>query len=139
MREELKILLVIIIFIATFIYSNKHQFKQLNGWMERVLGKETILKFNGNEKNGEYSMINTFIKPWNTIKIKKSKVFIYCRVWDNFLDCFVFELVRWQRITHYIKTFTIQVLKLVRMGYWAGFCSQGRGLTWDRKSRYGEK
>lgn len=24
-------------------------------------------------------------------------------------------------------------------GFWSGFISQSRGLSWDRKSRYGEK
>ena len=26
-----------------------------------------------------------------------------------------------------------------RYGFFAGFCSQSRGLSWDRRSRYGEK
>ena len=54
-------------------------------------------------------MIDTHIRPWNIIKICKSKLFIFQWVWDKFLQCRVLELVRWQRI-HFIKRIKIKTM-----------------------------
>ena len=32
-----------------------------------------------------------------------------------------------------------QVAVVSADGFWSGFMSEGRGLSWDRKSRYGKK
>jgi hypothetical protein len=32
-----------------------------------------------------------------------------------------------------------KIIKRTLNGFWSGFMSESRGLSWDRKSRYGEK
>ena len=39
-----------------------------------------------------------------------------------------------QRITR-----VSQVIGRITKGFWAGFMDESRGLSWSRKSRYGEK
>jgi len=84
------------------------------------------------------------IKGWQFVKIcgRIAKVFTLQRQPVR-LRRLMFgpELVflYWRRVTRAAGRAASQVLRSTRLGYFAGFCSQGRGLRWDRRSRYGEK
>jgi len=88
-------------------------------------------------------MLDLDIRGWQLVKIcgHIAKVFSWQmrpnRLWYLNLEP---ELVfLWRYVTRTAGRAVSQVLRSTRQGYFAGFCSQGRGLSWDRRSRYGKK
>lgn len=79
------------------------------------------------------------MRPWHVMKICGAKGIIFGWVWCVFERCHVLEFLYWQYIVWFEDREISQVLRLATIGHWAGFCSQGRGLAWDRRSRYGQK
>ena len=79
------------------------------------------------------------IRPWQLIKIHGIRAVFFGWIWDFFVGCHVLKYLYCRLIAScLIKRFS-QVLRLRRQGFWSGFMSEARGLSWDRKSRYGEK
>jgi len=83
------------------------------------------------------------IRGWRQAKICGAKVIVIVSGWfichgpgEVYL---VLERLFWRRVRCRMRRAVSQVMRIARLGYFAGFCSQGRGLSWDRRSRYGEK
>jgi len=80
------------------------------------------------------------IRPWQVMRIYGHRGAVYCWVWCRFCEQFELELVYWRYVFQCcVDRVVHKILRLLRLGYWSGFCSQGRGRSWDRRSRYGEK
>lgn len=81
------------------------------------------------------------IRPWQVVKIYGCRMVVFALRWYRLLGWWLMELIilYWRYIGPFLIERFSQVLRLGRLGYWAGFCSEARGLSWDRKSRYGKK
>ena len=55
--------------------------------------------------------------------------------WSEYEGCYIWRLFYWPRL--YFKRMFTQYVGRVIKGIWSGFMSEARGLSWDRKSRYG--
>ncbi len=58
---------------------------------------------------------------------------VYCK----YLNCYSWSMLYWPAIDRCGNP--PQVSAVRARGIWSGFMSQARGLSWDRKSRYGKK
>jgi len=79
------------------------------------------------------------IRPWQFVKIHGVKAVIFGWIWDFLVGCSVLKYLYCRLIVLRLIGRFSQVLRLGHLGYWSGFMSEGRGLSWDRKSRYGKK
>jgi len=58
-------------------------------------------------------------------------------VWCKYLKSFSWSMIYWPT-TEFCGE-PPQVSAVRAGGFWSGFMSEARGLSWDRKSRYGKK
>jgi len=78
-------------------------------------------------------------RPWQEIQIHGVKAIVFGWYWDNVARCHVLEFLYWRYIVWIEDRPAPQVSVVRAFGFWAGFMSEARGLSWDRKSRYGIK
>lgn len=69
--------------------------------------------------------------------IEEMKGAHYAWIYCEFYDVYLWLLIYWPVIA-FIKKKS-QILRKLTHDIWAGFMSESRGLSWDRKSRYGKK
>jgi len=62
---------------------------------------------------------------------------IFGWVWCKYLKQFSWSMLYWRALEFRGKM--PQVSAVRAGGIWSGFMSEARGLSWDRKSRYGKK
>jgi len=62
---------------------------------------------------------------------------IFGWVWHKQLRKYLWWLLYWPVLEFYGDP--PQIAGVRASGYWSGFMSEARGLSWDRKSRYGKK
>lgn len=79
------------------------------------------------------------IRPWQFIRIHGYRAIVFGWVYDFFVGCHVLEYLFSQLNVSFLIERLSQVLRLGRLGVWSGYMSEARGLSWDRKSRYGKK
>lgn len=78
---------------------------------------------------------------WMVLKFRSARALIFGWIWvfdgrDWLLElCYLF----WRIIERIEIIFGSQVRSGPFLGYFSGFMPEGRGLHWDRKSRYGIK
>ena len=58
-------------------------------------------------------------------------------VWCKYLKSFSWSMLYWPALEYCGEP--PQVSAVRAGGFWSGFMSEARGLSWDRKSRYGKK
>jgi hypothetical protein len=62
---------------------------------------------------------------------------VYGWVWSKYLGRFSWSMLYWPVLEFYGEPPQISAVRAG--GIWSGFMSEARGLSWDRKSRYGKK
>jgi hypothetical protein len=71
------------------------------------------------------------------ISLEESLGAVYGWVWCKYLKSFSWRMLYWPALEFSGEPPQISAVRAG--GIWAGFMSEARGLSWDRKSRYGKK
>ncbi len=81
------------------------------------------------------------IRAWQIVKIYGCRQAVFAWVWYRVFGYWEMELtfLYWRYFVSFLIERLSQILRLGRLGFWSGFMSEARGLSWDRKSRYGKK
>ena len=79
------------------------------------------------------------LRAWQAVKMHKHITLFYSWVYDFFNRCYLMEYLYWKYTEYTQTTMQSQVAGMTMYGFQSGFMSEGRGLSWDKKSRYGLK
>lgn len=71
------------------------------------------------------------------VSLEESLGAVFGMIWCEFYGVYSWSMLYWPAIEYCGEP--PQVSAVRAGGIWSGFMSEARGLSWDRKSRYGEK
>lgn len=71
------------------------------------------------------------------ISLEESLGAVFGMIWCEYYGVYSWSMLYWPALEFSGKPSQVSAVRAG--GIWSGFMSEARGLTWDRKSRYGKK